>query len=199
MKTAANDVAAIVRDWSPEERKLALAILIGDTFAENGEQLFPVRDENDRSLAIVEPFRFSAREIVLDDSTPYLRELRRRVETSEDSLPLDEFLAQIEQEEEASVFYPNLDRVNLSDGSGRWFDRTSSRAWNQATQASTRETLYLTKGGAFVWHFNDSDDPSAERSEIWDQGRALKWLAANGHEVSTERLVEAKEIRRLEV
>jgi hypothetical protein len=34
-----------------------------------------------------------AREVILDGSTPYLRELQRRVETPEDSISFEEFMA----------------------------------------------------------------------------------------------------------
>lgn len=101
MITAAKDVVSTLREWTPEEKEMALAILIEEKFADNTEKPFAVRDLRDRSLALVQPLRFTVEKLVLDDSTPYLRELRRRFETADDSIPLDEFLEKCRIEDEA--------------------------------------------------------------------------------------------------
>ncbi len=213
MKTATQDIASIVRDWTEEEKKLALGILIGDMFAENGEQLFAVADEKERSLALVQPFRFQVEESKLDDSTPYGREMLRRIATAEDAIPLDELIEQWDKEEQESVFSPRIIETPLSDNSGRWFDINSARKWTEAVESKPdgtniskatgvpwqHETLCLTRCGTFIMHFQDLHDYPTDRYAVWDQQQALKWLAANGHEVSLERLEEAKHIRRLEV
>lgn len=97
MKTAVQDVTSIVRDWTPEERNLALGIIIGDTFAENGEQLFSVTDENELSLALIQPFRFRVEPSNLDESTPYGREMLRRIATLDDAIPLEEFMEELKK------------------------------------------------------------------------------------------------------
>src|SRR5262249_44564291 len=145
------DVGSIVREWTPEERKLALAILISDTFAENGELPFGVRDENDASLAIVEPLRLQAREVNSDEETPFMKEMRRRVATCDESYAVDDVLQRMEKEEKESVFSPKVVQTPLSDGSQRWFDLDSARQWNgRMSSGPQRQNLYLSRCGTFI-------------------------------------------------
>jgi hypothetical protein len=99
MITAANDIASTVREWTADEKQMALAVLIEEKFAENAEKPFAVRDLRDLSLALIQPLRFTVEELVLDDSTPHLRELRRRFETADESIPLEEFLENCRKED----------------------------------------------------------------------------------------------------
>jgi hypothetical protein len=213
MKTAAPDVTELVRGWTEEERKLALGIIIGDTFAENGDTLFAVNDENDLSLAIVQPLRVTVTDLVLDDSTPYLRELRRRAESAEDSISHEDLLEQMQKEERESVFYYRMNQTFLSDGSEFWFDQSSAREWQESSDpgpnriaisratgiAWKHEKLFLTRCGTFIMNFRDEHDYPNDRYVQWGQQQSLEWLRANGHEVSADQLAEAEQIRELEI
>lgn len=213
MKTAVQDVTSIVRDWTPEERNLALGIIIGDTFAENGEQLFSVTDENELSLALIQPFRFRVEPSNLDESTPYGREMLRRIATLDDAIPLEEFMEELKKKEKESVFSPRTIETQISDNSGRWFDINAARKWDEelvlnpdGTRISKatgiawkHETLCLTRCGTFVMHYQDLHDYPTDRYEVYGQEQAMQWLADNGHDVSIQQLEEAKQIRRLEI
>jgi hypothetical protein len=213
MKTAVQDVASIVRDWTPEERRMALGIIIGDTFAENGEQLFSVADENELSLALIQPFRFRVEPSNLDESTPYGREMLRRSATLDDAIPLEELMEQWDNEQKESVFSPRVIETQISDNSGRWFDMNGARKWDEelvlnpdGTKISKatgiawkHETLCLTRCGTFVMHHRDLHDYPTDRYFVCDQEKAMQWLAENGHDVSLQRIEEAKQIRRLEI
>ena len=88
-----------------------------------------------------------------------------------------------------------MNKVSLSDNSGRWFDNDCAKEWHEAVMVADdgttvsmatgnsweHETLYLTKSGSFVMHFVNDHNPTLAQYAEWDQKRAVKWLLANGH------------------
>lgn len=98
-----------------------------------------------------------------------------------------------------------MERITLTDGSGRWFDKDKARVWyasavlaDDGTPISTatkksweHETLYLTSAGEtyfFVMHFLDDHNPSLASYVELDHDKATKWLLANGYQGDLERL-----------
>lgn len=106
-----------------------------------------------------------------------------------------------------------MDKVSLTDNSGRWFDKDSAKEWREAViladdgtpvSMATRnswehETLYLTKAGSFVmWFFNEHNHSLSQYVE-WDEDKAAKWLLANGHNDDVVKLDLTNQERRYEI
>ena len=79
-------VNEIVRGWSEAEQKEALAELVRKLI---GKRSSPLLIED---VGYLTPMSFKSGVVEFDDSTPYLREMRRRAETPEDS----ELIAEID-------------------------------------------------------------------------------------------------------
>lgn len=75
----ATSIVEIVRGWSVAERKQALAEIVGDLVRDSNE---PIVVEN---VGLIWPQNGEPCAVQFDDSTPWLREMRRRAETPEDS------------------------------------------------------------------------------------------------------------------
>lgn len=99
MSQSTIDVAAVVRSWSPKQKQVALTTLVRDHVASNGHDMISIEDDEIGTVGYFMPATPPSRgEIIeLDDSTPELRELRRRVETLEDSISMEEFIAREER------------------------------------------------------------------------------------------------------
>ena len=82
--SATLDISQIVGGWTEAEQKQALAELARKLM---GKRSLPLLIED---VGYLTPMSFNARLIEFDDSTPYLREMRRRAETPEDSISLDQ-------------------------------------------------------------------------------------------------------------
>lgn len=98
-----------------------------------------------------------------------------------------------------------MERITLTDGSGRWFDKEKAKVFHasavladdgtpisNATKKSwEHETLYLTSAGEryfFVMHFLDDHNPSLASYVEFDHAKASHWLLANGYQGDLERL-----------
>jgi hypothetical protein len=98
MKTATLDIPAMVRKWSPKQRQTALAALFRESMEKKGHDVVPIVDENDETIGYLMP-NWRIVEGKPDLSTPYGREIQRRIDTPEDSIPLLEINAQLDREE----------------------------------------------------------------------------------------------------
>lgn len=98
MKTAPLDIPAMVQKWSPKQRQAVLAVLLRQQLEKKGTEMVPIVDEKKETIGYLMP-RLRVIESKLDLSTPYGREMQRRVDTREDSIPIEELNAQLDQEE----------------------------------------------------------------------------------------------------
>lgn len=98
MKTTTVDIPAMVRGWSAKQRQAVLAVLLCDHVEKRGTEMVPIVDEKKETIGYLMP-RWRVVESQLDLKTPYGREIQRRVDTWEDSIPLEELNAQLDREE----------------------------------------------------------------------------------------------------
>jgi len=98
MKTATRDITAMVRKWSPKQRQAVLAVLLRDQVEKKGTEMVPIVDEKKETIAYLMP-RLRVVESVIDETTEYGREMRRRIDTLDDSIPVEELNAQLDREE----------------------------------------------------------------------------------------------------
>lgn len=106
-----------------------------------------------------------------------------------------------------------MNKVSLSDNSGRWFDADSAKKWPEAVMLAEdgtpvsratgnsweHETLYLTKYGSIVMHFFDEHNASHSQCVEWDPQKAVKWLVANGYNDDVTKLDLASEAKQFEI
>jgi hypothetical protein len=81
-------IDTVVGSWSDTQKKRALTKLVRE-FIRDGSQ--PIYVEG---VGIITPILGLPRLIEFDDSTPHLRELRRRAENPEGSVSLDDIIAE---------------------------------------------------------------------------------------------------------
>jgi len=87
-----------------------------------------------------------------------------------------------------------MNRININDGTGRWFDADKAklfdeaRSWNgqnhisQATGSQwEHEELYRTAGGVWILHDWSQWQGSSPIWTIVDDATATRWLAENDH------------------
>ena len=87
-------------------------------------------------------------------------------------------------------------RIALTDGSGRWFDLDSAEKFDEATFWDGRnrisratgsqwdhETLYRTKSGHWVKHWQSQWQGSVDRWELISDDEAARWLIQNGYDL----------------
>lgn len=98
MKTAAPDTTAMVRKWSPKQRQAILTVLLREQVAKKGTAMVPILDEKKETICYLMP-PLQIIESKLDLSTEYGREMQRRFDTREDSIPIEELNAQLDREE----------------------------------------------------------------------------------------------------
>ena len=82
---------AELASWTKAKKKRVLQILVRE-FLQDGSGILYVR-----GVGIVSPTFGPARLVKLDDSTPHMRELQRRMETLDDSVPIEEIIADRKQ------------------------------------------------------------------------------------------------------
>lgn len=88
-----------------------------------------------------------------------------------------------------------MTRTVLTDGSGRWFDRSKAEQfdedtyWNGSNMISRatgsqwdHETLYRTVGKQWIVYRTSGWQGVTDRYELIDDETAAKWLVENGHE-----------------
>lgn len=98
MKAAMTDLTAMIRKWTPKQRKAILAVLLREQLEKEGTEMVPIVDKNKKTIGyVMPPLRII--ESKLDLSTEYGREMQRRVDTWEDSIPIEELNAQLDREE----------------------------------------------------------------------------------------------------
>lgn len=92
--SATLDIPSILRDYPADEKNRLLAALLRERCGEAGQTVIRLPDVGAAGTAyLIADLMMEAREVVLDGSTPYLRELQRRVESPEDSVSLEEFMS----------------------------------------------------------------------------------------------------------
>lgn len=101
-----------------------------------------------------------------------------------------------------------MSRIQLTDGSGRWFDSTRAEKWEEGTYwdgnnrvslsagKHSHEVLYRTAGGRWVLHRWSQWQGVREMYEEIDNEAAARWLSINEHEPHEEC---AKEFAALEI
>jgi hypothetical protein len=97
MSATLKDIPSLVRSWSSKEKQIALATILGEHVSEQGTRPFVIEDESSETVGYLMP-RPRIVESALDDSD-YTREIRARVATWEDSIPVEELNAQLDSEE----------------------------------------------------------------------------------------------------
>jgi hypothetical protein len=90
MGTAISDVGAVVKKWSPGERKLAVAAILRELESAGEAKPLMIKDETDATVGILMPVRSRARPFDMSQSTPYVDEIKRRLATADQSIPIDE-------------------------------------------------------------------------------------------------------------
>jgi hypothetical protein len=88
-----------------------------------------------------------------------------------------------------------MGRIALTDGTGRWFDASKARRWEENTRwdghnhvslvasgSHAHETLYRTAGGIYVLRQWSQWQGSVETVEELDAADAAIWLSRNGDE-----------------
>jgi hypothetical protein len=83
----------LIRTWTPEERSLALAELVGQELAKSGNVPVAVRDGAARTVGYLTTEVNAAAVLPFPTfSDAELTELRRRAANPQESLPVDEFI-----------------------------------------------------------------------------------------------------------
>ncbi len=94
-----------------------------------------------------------------------------------------------------TTYYFAMNKVTLSDNSGRWFDKDSAIAWRESAiqmddgssisritgNSWEHEMLYFTTNGFFVAHFFDDHHPDRSQYVELNEERAVRWLLASGY------------------
>jgi hypothetical protein len=89
-----------------------------------------------------------------------------------------------------------MNKIILTDGSGRWFDADTARRFDSATvttnsghevplatgDADVCDTLWLTFQGTFVLTRSIEQHPEADSAEEIDMKTAASWLMSYGHQ-----------------
>ncbi len=100
-----------------------------------------------------------------------------------------------------------MNKVPLSDNSGRWFDIDSAKRWDEGidefeeqyrkSQGPPLECLYLTRNGSFILCQILPNGDGFFSSISTDAGAA--WLISHGHQSELVKLELAVEERKLEM
>ena len=96
MKTLTTDIPAIIRKWSPKQRQTALAALLNEYMRKRGSKIVPIEDRKE-TIGYLMP-RLRSVPSVIDESTEYGREMRRRIDSRDDSIPIEELNAELIRE-----------------------------------------------------------------------------------------------------
>ena len=89
-----------------------------------------------------------------------------------------------------------MNRVALTDMSGKWFDQDrvqgewdSSGNWNDINVL--RQTLYLSANGVWIMQFVPTRDREVMTYEAITAEKAAHWLIANDHDLPDTLVTEA--------
>jgi hypothetical protein len=88
-----------------------------------------------------------------------------------------------------------MQKITLTDNSGRWFDVDASKRWDEARvyandgttiSRATRkswehETLFMTIAGTFIIHCLNERNASLASFAEYDGKKAIQWLLQNGY------------------
>jgi hypothetical protein len=92
--SATLDIPAILKTFSPEQKESLLCALLRERCSES-DAVIPLSESDGIAITHVNlDLLAQARDVTLDRSTEYLRELQRLVETREDSISFEEFMAE---------------------------------------------------------------------------------------------------------
>jgi hypothetical protein len=88
-----------------------------------------------------------------------------------------------------------MGRIVLTDGSGRWFETSKAKSWEEATRWNgnnhiskatgsqwEHETLYRTAGGIYVIEHTSQWQGSTPTIEEVTASEAAAWLSTNEHD-----------------
>jgi hypothetical protein len=95
MPTAAKKITAIVSKWSLREKKFAMATILRDL---KSTEPLTIKDELNETVGIVMPVRSRALPFDMSKSTPYVEEIKRRLATVDQSIPIEEVNARLERQ-----------------------------------------------------------------------------------------------------
>lgn len=106
-----------------------------------------------------------------------------------------------------------MNRISLTDNSGRWFNLDTARRWDEgviraddgtpisrATGNSwEHEALFLTTNGTFLLFAGSDRNPSLATFNIMEPEKAIQWLLANNHHDGIDQLEYSQEVERFEL
>jgi hypothetical protein len=72
--------------WSESKKKRMLQMLVREFLRDGSDSIYL------EGVGFITPMKGQARLVKLDDSTPHLREMRRRAETLDDSIPIEQII-----------------------------------------------------------------------------------------------------------
>src|SRR5262245_8476207 len=99
MSEIQTDPISVLSRCSANEKRQLLAALTRDLLAQCGSGPVPIVDE-DTIIAYLMPFVGKIRPFVRIPGDPYSEEILRRAATPEDSIPLEQFIADLEAEDD---------------------------------------------------------------------------------------------------
>ena len=86
------------------------------------------------------------------------------------------------------------ERIALTDGSGKWFQRDKAQEWDEDTDWNgnnhisratgsqwEHQRLYRTASGRWILHHWSQYQGTLETYEEIDDNTAARWLSVNGH------------------
>ena len=106
-----------------------------------------------------------------------------------------------------------MNRISLTDNSGRWFDIETAKRWDEAViladdgtpisratgNSWEHEVLFLTKNGTFLLFSGSDRNPSLSTFDIIEPEKAVHWLLSNNHHDGIDQLEYSAEVKKFEL
>ena len=96
MSARTSNIPAVVSKWSLREKKLAVAAILRELESSGDSKPLLIEDESHKTVGLLMPLRSRVRSFDMSQSTPYVEEIKRRLATADQSIPIQEVNATLD-------------------------------------------------------------------------------------------------------
>ena len=98
MSAVAKDIPTVVGNWSPQDKKCALAVLLRE-LANSESKPVVIEDEKKLTVGLFYPTGYAIEPLDLNEDSSEMREMKRRAGTREESISHDELLKLLHEDD----------------------------------------------------------------------------------------------------